>query len=59
MDQEHMPLTRRRRQEILFARERVHRFARATRLGAITSQGMKSRSSMPQKRMPKGCWPDA
>jgi len=39
MDQENMPLTRRLRQEILFARERVHRFGRATPLERLALNG--------------------
>ncbi len=39
MDQEDMPLTRRLRQEILFARERVQRFGRATPLERLVLPG--------------------
>ncbi len=39
MDQENMPLTRRLRQETLFARERVHRFGRATPLERLVLTG--------------------
>jgi threonine dehydratase len=39
MDQDDMPLTRRLRQETLFARERVHRFGRSTPLERLVVTG--------------------